>query len=169
MHTLNQLVFDLTHLTSPNNINDKDWGHITLTYIKNHFRETLLDCHWNVNELQKWFNERKEALLTEDFPYHDFAGKSIAEARSILFDREEFQSNAEQDEYYEKLAEYFDNHYLFIRGTSTPRFYIGLNNGKGEISRYDDSGNLLVKYFDLPKFIYSTQKALQAFNITNPT
>jgi hypothetical protein len=160
-----ELSVSLLPLINPYDQNSKTeaWGRILLIYTENEVREILLDWQWDINVLKEWLDARKIYLLTEDFPYKGLGDISIAEGNRILYNRALFESDKEQNEYYEDLASYFENHYFIIRGTPTPRYYFGMNKGVGEISRYDDSDILFVRYFDMPMFIRQTELELESF------
>jgi len=58
--------------------------------------------------------------------------KSIAELQDLGYERSFFFSVDEMFSYYDDLDKCFSCFKFHLRGTPTPMYYIGLNNGKGE-------------------------------------
>jgi hypothetical protein len=141
------------------------WGEIKLIHLsKEGIRTLLFDHQWNLIEVFKWFNENRNILLKDNYPFEELKDKCIAESRDQLYKKDNFISVEDQDHYYSTLEDYFSHHYFKLRGTPTPLFYIGLNKGIGEISRYDSNSYLSLK-FDMNDFISSTEAQIR--NITS--
>lgn len=93
--------------------------------------------------------------------------KSIAELRDLGYERSFFFSEDEQFSYYSELEECFSSFKFHFRGTPTPMYYIGLNNGKGEISYYSSEQEVYKRYcFNMEEFLNNTNKVLMDFRQT---
>ena len=133
------------------------WGTIQLHYEN----ETLLDTQWNIFEFIEWFNKCDNKLSNEIFPFRYY--NSIAESRNILFSKDDFTNNTEEDKYYYKLGEYFQCHCFKLKGTNTPIFYIGFGcDFIGEIS-YEREKQFFKYTFDMKRFITDTDLQIKEF------
>ena len=93
--------------------------------------------------------------------------KSIAELQDLGYERSFFFSEDEQFRYYSELEEFFSSFKFHLRGTPTPMYYIGLNNGKGEISCYSSEEEVSKRYwFNIEEFLNNTDKILMDFRQT---
>ena len=130
---MKSLKVKLEHLRNPYNyeISSKYelWGKIEITYDLH----KLLDIQWNTLDFIIWFSACKEYLDKEIFPFKIIG--SIAKSRDILFDRDNFISEEEEESYYNKLEDYFQHHFFKLKGTDSTIFYLGLiDENTGEIS-----------------------------------
>lgn len=93
--------------------------------------------------------------------------KSIAELQDLGYERSFFFSEDEQFRYYSELEECFSSFKFHLRGTPTPMYYIGLNNGKGEISCYSSEEEVFKRYwFNIEEYLNNTDKILMDFRQT---
>ncbi len=137
------------------------WCRICLKVKSNSQDIILLQHDWNVIEVFNWYCQSREFLLKEEFPF-EIKGSSIAESRSMLFDKEDFRSEQEEESYYSKLEAYFHNHSFKLRGTPTPMFYIGLKNSIGDISYYHQAScEYRVYHFDMNQFVEHSDLAIK--------
>lgn len=121
---------------------------------------SLISSLWDILPLYEWLVQNKERLLTEPFPFEMLPGESIVECRDRLYSKYDFENDREEEEYYKKLAAYFDHHILRVFGARVS-YCIGLNkNNVGEISGYyqekeaeDDTRELKVFEFEMEQFV----------------
>lgn len=159
-----KLYFHLTLSDNPYKEDKLDelWGNIKLIYELNNSIINLLDWEWNIKELQEWFESKKEYLLTRNLNVLNEDNKSIAEVRDIAYNREFFFNEDEQHNYYNMLEDVFLPFQFHLRGTPTPVYYIGINNGMGEISYFDEIKGKYERYnFDMEFFLISTEVVLR--------
>ena len=140
------------------------WGIVQLIYEENASLTYILDWQWYIDEIADWFKEKKKTLATDELNVLNFENKSIAELRDMAIDREFFFDKKERDEYFEKVDKCFAPFGFHLRGTPTPVYYIGISNGNGEISYYNEENNKYKSYvFDMNDFISTTENALNIF------
>ncbi|GEM_PF-4679977 len=151
------------------------WAEISLAYGE----EILLYVHWKIEDLFEMFNEIKEYLATEIFPFETFKYRgSIGESVDALFaEVTEIDDEDEQDKHLETICSYAGNHFLYIRGTRHRHFHIGLiSENVGEISYREcgeigdrnfapdtESGIYHAYKFDMNEFLQDTQKKINEF------
>jgi hypothetical protein len=160
---VNKLFFELSPRDHPypeeKNSEFELWGEIRLILSNGVDLIKLINHQWDIIEIYSWFIENKKALLTDLFPFDDQNNKSIAECRSILYARENFENEVSEEIYYEELENYFSRHTFKLRGTDIPLFHIGIKNGEGEISWQNiETKKFHFFLFDMGNFINSTQK-----------
>jgi hypothetical protein len=133
------------------------WGQIEIYYSE----KILIDTQWNVLPFIEWFNSNFEKLNTEIFPFR--LNNSIAETRDVLYNKNDFANEQEEDLYYKNLENYFSRHFLKIKGTDTNIFYIGLiDNNIGEIS-FCKNKIYYSYYFAMDNFINQTKNEINTF------
>lgn len=133
------------------------WGEIILELKDQSKTIEILNHQWDILEVYDWFLKNKNTLLTESFPFDFEDEKCIASCRDVLYEKNDFKHLNEEIEYYEKIENYFSNHYFKLKGTDTPILFIGLKNGNGEISWFDDEkGEFSCFLFNMDYFIEST-------------
>ena len=161
---MNILHLKLTRKLFPYPENEKSrgeiWGNTLITYDQ----ITILDQDWDINQVIIFFEENKQSLLTEVFPYNN--NISIAEEAYNLYEIEgekyfETDDDDVSDKYFNSLYEYFSKHRFHLEGIDTPRYLIGLKtNGLGEIS-YFDTGQYYSYFFDMKLFISNVENEIQ--------
>ncbi|QQT54545.1 hypothetical protein I6I98_04620 [Sphingobacterium multivorum] len=143
------------------------WGIIQLCYESDNKIEYILDWQWDIVEIVEWFDEAKDLLAVKNIDVLNDENKSIAELRDLGYERSFFFSEDEQFSYYSELEECFSSFKFHFRGTPTPMYYIGLNNGKGEISYYSSEQEVYKRYcFNMEEFLNNTNKVLMDFRQT---
>ncbi|MCC6373090.1 MAG: hypothetical protein IT236_18950 [Bacteroidia bacterium] len=140
------------------------WGEIRLLIIANNIECELLHWQWDIVVILEWYLRVRKNLLTENFPFSIGIDNCIAQARDELYEKVIFETEAEEEKYFDKLAEYFSNHNFSLNGTPTQRFYIGLVKGLGQISYYNESESEYRKFdFDMKKFLSNLEHELIKF------
>lgn len=158
---MNRLSFNITPKQNPYkdepNSEYEIWGGIILELKDQSKTIEILKHQWDILEVYEWFFKNKNTLLIESFPFDFEDEKCIASCRDILYERNDFKDLNEEIEYYEKIENYFSNHHFKLKGTDTPILFIGLKNGNGEISWFDDEkGEFSCFSFNMDSFIEST-------------
>lgn len=159
------LYFEIEPIQHPyaeeKNTNYEIWSKIKLVHEDSKIKTVLFDWQWDLLEIHTWFSNCVDHL-TEQFPYENPNQITISEFAKHIYDKIDFLSEMEHQEYTKKLEEYFSFHYFKIRGTDLPHYYIGVNKNIGEISRWDNENNVYLKYnFEMEKFIDDTKNVLR--------
>jgi len=140
------------------------WGIIQICYELDKKVEYILNWEWDIIEVVEWFDEARDLLAVKNLGVLNDENKSIAELRDLGYERSFFFNEDEQFRYYNELEECFSSFKFRLRGTPTPMYYIGLNDGKGEISYFCDEQNVYKRYcFNIEEFLKSTEETLLDF------
>jgi hypothetical protein len=140
------------------------WGIIQLCYELDNVIEYILDWQWDITEVVEWFDETKDLLAVKKLNVLNDEDKSIAELRDLGYERSFFFSQDEMLSYHEDLDKYFSDFKFHLRGTPTPTYYIGLNNGEGELSYLCREQKVYKRYcFNMDEFLKSTKETLLNF------
>lgn len=162
---MEELILHITPKPSPYSkefmVPDEKWGHILIRYGKS----ILLDCEWNVNEVIEFFQQNKLILQTEKYPFDNrfciIGGRY--KLYDLPYDWEGFTSEEVARQYYNHLDAYFLKHSFKLRGTDTPRFFIGLkSNGLGEIS-YREEEKYYRHFFKMDLFLKNVEDEIHKF------
>ncbi|WP_104382931.1 hypothetical protein [Sphingobacterium sp. HMA12] len=140
------------------------WGSIQINYEYLGLTENILDWEWDINEVIEWFDEAEGILAIKNLNVLNDGNKSIAELRNLGYERFFFFSEDEQYLYYKELEECFSDYKFHLRGTPTQIYYIGLNNGEGELSYFCREQKVYKRYcFNMDEFLESTKETLLNF------
>ncbi|WP_223577874.1 hypothetical protein [Sphingobacterium sp. GVS05A] len=162
-----KLYFNLERTASPYEEElppNEVWGIIQICYEFDNTVEYILDWQWDIIEVRAWFDEAKDKLAEKNLGVLNDENKSIAELRDLGYERSFFFSEDEMFLYHANLEECFSDFKFHLRGTPTPLYYIGLNNGEGELSYYCREQKVYKRYcFNMDEFLKSTEKILLDF------
>lgn len=163
---MKKLVFNFSIINHPypkeNTSEFELWGLIKLIIAHDAESMNILNHQWDIIQVIEWLLEKKHSLLTEEFLFDCQKGQSIAECRDVLYSKDDFQDESEEESYYTKLDAYFSNHHFKLKGTDTPIFFIGIKNNTGEISWHNDRSNEYKQFaFDMKLFVAETQKEVK--------
>jgi hypothetical protein len=158
---MNNLIVKLKSLENPYS-NEKSsmydlWGQIIISIED----EILVNTQWDIAFFIDWFYKVQNKLKQEIFPFK--LVNSIAKTRDLLYAKENFPNEDEEDSYCQNLEKYFSNHNFHLSGTDTLHFYIGLiNSQNGEIS-YKVNDKYYSHIFIMDDFINHANKAINIF------
>ncbi len=142
-------------------------GVIQLCYESDNKVEYVLDWQWDIIEIVEWFEEAKDLLAVKNIDVLNDENLSIAELQDLGYERSFFFNEDEMFSYYDELDKCFSCFKFHLRGTPTPMYYIGLNNGKGEISYYSSEEEVYKRYWsNMGEFLNNTNKILMDFRQT---
>jgi len=153
---MNKLLFFYTHKNYPYQDENFDhniyWCEMILKIVDRNNNDiiTLFEMEWDLRPFLDWFISNKNSLLNESFIFKDLK-ISLAEFFHNYYDSEIEREEEEE----EKIYEYRKRHGLrfALRGTAIKDYYIGLNNGKFEVSYFDNKDSSFRFYIDLETFI----------------
>jgi|GEM_PF-6770686 len=132
------------------------WGMIALE----HNGIVLSECEWDILVLLEWFLANGDAVKHDIFPFDEISvlGKSIAEKLHIQSCKLRDSDEENDTDYYDQLlAPYIQSHFFILRGSLLMRFYIGINEGRGEISDKEYlSGGEFSYAIDIDSFVNET-------------
>jgi len=149
----------LTHPYAENpSYKDDIWSHIVIEVREeNKVVDTVLDIQWDAVVLIEWILNNQEYLISEEMPEDVLRRKSLAESIAEFY--EVMNPDKEEDDVAEqKLYSYRERHGLrfALRGVNINDIYIGVFNGVGSVSFYDQ--DKVFNYFvRLDRFIRDAQ------------
>lgn len=130
-------------------------GRIVLSIVDRGISQTVLDVHWDVDELLVWFRRNEFAITKGTIPDFVQWKESIKESIERVYD--DFDSY--RDDQLDELFEYRRCHEICfgLRGVSVPTLYIGVGKLGAEISgEYD--GSAYCHYVNLSTFFASLRE-----------
>lgn len=139
------------------------WGEVRLIHEADERTMELLYHQWDLLKLAEWMVVDGCGFATVLLPDRPKMNESLSEALSRMTQRpdDSFVNEAESDTWFESLHAFRKAHSIrfALRGADVPEVIIGINNGAGEISRYE--GERWVFRFQVDEFIVSATNAVR--------